>query len=411
MARKRKSKSVEEQPSVPTHALITRPIDAICGGGLSLVVAIVVMIYGSVSSDKEGTILIAVSAYLFTDLLINGPHFMASYRVLYSQRSNFRNHPLVTIVAPLLAVLFLAWTAHWSLTNDASAVETQADVAVANEVASGELGSGEVVSGEANSGGVETPGQNAVGVPVVFLVLNTLAPILLGWHYVGQSWGATACFSFLSGFKMSVMHRRLIRSGFFALFAYHLAWACESMQLLEVWFPQQEAGVYMMKSVMYVTRVAVLICFGLGFAAFWMMSVEHERRVPMVVWVPWLATFSWYVMVDVCPKSFFLLQVFHALQYLLFPARVELNEYAGKRRVRAHMLVYYLLLVAVGYLVFEWSDILQWIWTPTNAKPFLFLGTATMMIVNIHHYFIDAVIWKIRKPEVRRAVFGHVESS
>ena len=93
----------------------------------------------------------------------------------------------------------------------------------------------------------------------------------------------------------------------------------------------------------------------------------------------------------------------------MFPARVELNEYAGERRVRSHMLVYYVLLVVVGYVVFEWSDILQWIWTPSNTKPFLFLGTATMMIVNIHHYFIDAVIWKIRKPEVRRAVFGHVD--
>jgi len=31
-----------------------------------------------------------------------------------------------------------------------------------------------------------------------------------------------------------------------------------------------------------------------------------------------------------------------------------------------------------------------------------------MMMINLHHYFIDAVIWKIREPEVRKSLFGHL---
>ena len=34
-----------------------------------------------------------------------------------------------------------------------------------------------------------------------------------------------------------------------------------------------------------------------------------------------------------------------------------------------------------------------------------------MMIINLHHYFIDAVIWKIREPEVRNSLFGHLETT
>ena len=30
------------------------------------------------------------------------------------------------------------------------------------------------------------------------------------------------------------------------------------------------------------------------------------------------------------------------------------------------------------------------------------------MIINIHHYFTDGVIWKISNPEVRRELFAHV---
>jgi len=40
---------------------------------------------------------------------------------------------------------------------------------------------------------------------------------------------------------------------------------------------------------------------------------------------------------------------------------------------------------------------------PGRAAPILIL-----MIINIHHYFTDGVIWKISNPEVRRELFAHV---
>lgn len=356
-------------------ALITPRIDAVCGGGLSLAIAIVVILYGSISSSGMETILIAVGAYLFTDLLINFPHFMASYRVLYSRTANFRQHPIVTIVAPILAIGFLAYVGVWCFSEQPA-----------------------------------TEGSKPANQLSAMIVLNWLAPVLLGWHYVGQSWGATACFAYLSGFKMSTTQRRLIRCGFHALFAYHVTWAVETMGLLQSWFPQNDAGVYLMKSLMHVCRGSVLICFCLGLWGFRTMSIEQGRRVPAKVWLPWIATFSWYVMVDVYPKSFFLLQIFHALQYLMFPARVEINEHTKQGSVALHMIIYYVALVVIGYVVFEWTKILEWMMTPEVPSRFLFLGTATMMMVNIHHYFTDAVIWKIRDPVVRRSVFGHLET-
>ncbi|PAY17096.1 hypothetical protein CKO51_23310 [Rhodopirellula sp. SM50] len=361
--------------AVPVKALISPRIDAICGGGLSLVIALVVIAYGSISSSGMDNMLIAVNAYLFSDLLINGPHFMASYRVLYSRRKNFRQHPMVTIGAPVLALAFLVYIAFWSLQEGSSSVE-------------------------------QMQGRQPTGM----IVLGWLAPVLLGWHYVGQSWGATACFAHLAGFKMTARDRRLIRCGFYALFVYHVTWGVESMGLLTSWLPQQRAGEFLMESLMQICRVVVLVCFLLGLWGFRLMSVEQGRAVPATVWLPWVATFSWYVMVDIYPQSFFLLQIFHAVQYLMFPARVEMNARGNTRRMKLHMLIYYAALVMIGFVVFEWTQILGWTMS-TVSVPFLFLGTATMMIVNVHHYFIDAVIWKIRDPEIRRSVFGHLETS
>ncbi len=157
----RKFNSAVNQSS-PTKAIITPPVDAICGGGLSLLVALFVIAYGWLSEAGVSQVLVAIQLYLLTDLLINGPHFMASYRLLYSRRSNFRNHPLVTILMPILAIGFLGYVAYWCFVDPESTSTQQLEIIV---------------------------------------ILNWLAPVFLGWHYMGQSWGMTACFAYLGGLR------------------------------------------------------------------------------------------------------------------------------------------------------------------------------------------------------------------
>jgi hypothetical protein len=343
--------------------LITPAVDAVCGGGLSLVVAAIVILYGWLTEAGMNQMLIAIQVYLLTDLLINGPHFMASYRLLYTNQENYRKHPLVTILAPVIAVAFIGYVIYWCYRGPAAASEPL----------------------------------------TIITILNWIAPVFLGWHYMGQSWGATACFAFLSDLRMNSRERRLIRSGFHALFIYHVAWAYDSMGFVQGVFAEEEAGKYLMEAVMSICRLGVFVTFALGLLGFRELSQREEKRIPVRVWLPWVATFSWYVMVDVHPASFFLLQAFHAFQYLMFPVRVEINEYTNPRHRWRHLFFYYIALVLVGLVAFEWSDLFS------ASDAMLPVATATMMVINLHHYFIDAVIWKIRDPKVRQSLFSHVE--
>lgn len=366
----------KQQTVATSQPLIQGRVDMLLGGGLSLAISIVVIVFGSFSESKMDWALGFITAYLLTDLLINGPHFIASYRILYSKRRNLGRHPFVTLVLPVCGISLLAYVYCW-----------------------------EPISLPSNSGSLVSDPK----APTVMLALTYLAPILLGWHYVGQSWGTTACFAFLSGFRMNPTQRKLIRFGFLSLFAYHVTWACASMEILEQLFPLQRAGEFMMKALISVCRVLVLASFFAGLWGFFQISQEAKRRIPAAVWLPWVATYSWYVMVDVYPQAFFLLQIFHALQYLMFPARVEMNEHRNSK-LPLHMLLYYAALVVVGYIAFEWTTLLKQIDIASQTNTILLLGTATMMCINIHHYFIDAVIWKIREPEVRESLFGHLEA-
>lgn len=349
----------------PVKAVITPGVDTVCSGGFSLVVAVLVIAYGWFTPEtRMNHVLVTIELYLLSDLFINGPHFMASYRLLYSNPKNIRNHPLVTILIPILAMALLGYVIYWCFKD---------------------------------------PSSTATRELTIITLLNWAAPVFLGWHYMGQSWGMTACFAFLSDLRMTPVERRLIRCGFHALFVYHVAWAYDSMGFVQGIFAEEEAGKYLMEAVMSLCRLGVFIAFALGLWGFNRLSKREGKPIPVRVWLPWVATFSWYVMLDVHPASFFLLQVFHALQYLMFPMRVEMNVYTKPRRKWRHLLAYYLILMFFGFMAFTWSTLFG----VSDAR--LPIATATMMIINIHHYFIDAVIWKIRDPEVRHSLFGHLE--
>ena len=377
----------------PVQPLIQGRVDAVLGGGFSLAVAIIVIIGGALSESKTDWALGFVMAWLFTDLLINSPHFIASYRILYSNKKNIAKHPFVTVAIPILGLSLLAYVCYWGPLN------------ISPEATSAVQADNPLQAAPAN-----------IPQPYVMMVLTLLAPVLLGWHYTGQSWGTTACFAYLAGFRMNPSQRKLIWFGFLALFAYHLTWACAAMKIMEQLFPQQRAGEFMISALMSACRVLVLASFFAGLLGFFQLAKEHQRRIPAAVWLPWVATYSWYVMVDVYPQSFFLLQIFHALQYLMFPARVEMNEHRQAQTgtsiwsgMGKHMLLYYGVLVVVGYLAFEWASLLEWTDLTNQSGTMVLLGAATVMYINIHHYFIDAVIWKIREPEVRESLFGHLE--
>ena len=109
------------------------------------------------------------------------------------------------------------------------------------------------------------------------------------------------------------------------------------------------------------------------------------------------------------------MQLSHALQYLAFPLRVEVNRYAQEaprtttqKRLRA--LLAYLVLVVVGATVL-FGPVLaaRWIgngWYSTPDARAIFVAFTNC--VAIHHYFIDGAVWKLSNPKVRRELFSHL---
>ena len=132
--------------------------------------------------------------------------------------------------------------------------------------------------------------------------------------------------------------------------------------------------------------------------------------------VAWVAIFVWYAVMARDPKAIFWIQIAHALQYLAFPIRVEINRtvaepHSSHGRVAAHMAAYGIGLLAVSFLITQVvpGHAMDAVANVFGEQPGRVTPVLLLMFLNIHHYFTDGVIWKISNPEVRRELFAHVQ--
>ena len=340
--------------SARAPSILNPVIDFLCVGGLSLIVFVPLLLSG-----RSDLVFIGAGAQAWLAATINMPHFMASYRIIYRSRDMIMRHKWASIYVPAILVAYSAlalWEAQTS--------------------------------------------------PVLVVILVSVSSAYLAWHYTGQVWGMMASYAYLGGARFENSERLLIRTGLRILLAWQVTWFLYT-QLRD---PSVVRPLYVLIS------AGTIVAFVLGAIGILKMRLRTGKFPPARALVAWLAIFSWYAVMARDPKALFWIQIAHALQYLAFPIRVEMNRSAQEptgsaRRVGMHMVLYGAGLLAVSLIVARTvpasaMSVVGNIFgeEPGRAAPILIL-----MIINIHHYFTDGVIWKISNPEVRRELFAHVK--
>lgn len=341
----------------PSAAAIVSPFfDALAIGGLSLLVLVPLLV-----ARRTDLLLLSVGVQAWVGVLVNMPHFLASYRMVYRTRASIRAHPWAAIYVPTILVLCCCAAVYASRSTD---------------------------------------------VPIT--VLLTISATYLAWHYTSQAWGMAATFTHLDGNSFDQRERRLIRGSLFILTAWHI-----------VWYYKLGYEPYVDLTPLYIGLSALTgIALVMGLVGF----VVHRRRTgrfaPLRAWIPWIAIFVWYAtMARVGLPALFIVQIAHALQYLIFPFRVEVNRTkrvmsaAPPQLIALYMAVYIVALLAGSILagialpLGAMAVITDWI----GSRPGEVAAFAISAFFNIHHYFTDGVVWKLRDPAVREDLFGHLQ--
>lgn len=338
---------------VARPAIISPLVDALCVGGLSLVVLVPLLVLG-----RADLVLVSAGVQAWITALVNMPHFLASYRMVYRTGESVRAHPWAAIYVPIVLLAFCVFAVGASRTTD-----------------------------------------------LWISALLTVQNAYLAWHYTGQAWGMMATYAFLGNAPFSRLERDLVRGGLYILLMWHVTWffhhAYDNLGLAPLY-----AGV----------TIATALALAMGLAGFGLVKARTGRFPPGRTLIPWLAIFTWYAaLARYGLPALFWVQIAHALQYLIFPIRVEVNrtrraERGGVSHLVRHMAIYLVALLAASVVAAvllplgAMAVITDWL----GSRPGEVVGFAILAFLNIHHYFTDGVMWKLRNPAVREDLFSHL---
>ncbi|GAB5439654.1 MAG: hypothetical protein Fues2KO_00030 [Fuerstiella sp.] len=269
------------------------------------------------------------------------------------------------------------------------------------------------------------PGTNAelpfltMALPIITFVVITLAVfradlfgrwfqwLYLTWspyHYAAQAYGIAVLYSFRSGCRLTRLQKRLLWLSALCPFIYvtlqstytHLfAWLFDEYSIVNT--PTVE------RLMQACINVAAMATFATPILSWLWIFRSQRQAMPLISFLAVFSNGIWFVVFPLV-QGFIWVTVFHGIQYLaivmLFHVKDQMQQPGNRRSPVAHAILFYGISLVLGYGLFN-----AW---PQFYRMLGFDLTESMLMVaaaiNIHHFIVDAYIWKTRPGDSNRRV-------
>ena len=233
----------------------------------------------------------------------------------------------------------------------------------------------------------------ALQISYLLQAMLIAAWILLFWHFAKQSYGCSVYLSeklLPQDSKSYLLYSYLCLAGFGFL----------NIQ-------RHEAKILIFKSYVRVFKVpeafalsllALAWIFFALFAFSFLKQNKDKLKALALISIPWVANLMWFSWWSV--ESFFvLIPVFHAIQYAPFVLQgvYKLQENAKQFRIAILSILIFSLFFFVG---------IPFVINTTAPQLSEILVTSVFVFLNLHHFFIDSVGWKLSKESIRKILFS-----
>ncbi|MBI4349144.1 MAG: hypothetical protein HY553_20065 [Elusimicrobia bacterium] len=326
---------------------VNAPVDFLLIGGLSIAAFLYLRLF--YSGERTGDIL---TLALQLSWIGNWPHAAATNYRLYRSTENIRQYPLTALVIPWVMV-----------------------AGIAGSFASPEL-----------------------FAPAFVKVAILWAP----YHFAGQSIGISLIYARRAGFDFGAVGRWALSAFLYGLFVAQAVRYEAGLQRFDHYgLSYASLGIPERFGTIAGAWVALS---GLAFLACVALRCRAERRlVPPIVLFPVLTHFVWFVPGARWASFGEFVPFFHGLQYLLIAWSMQLKEKLDREGLEPSR----------GYVLSETGR-----WGAMNfvvgaalfyglpellarfGAPLAFTTGIIASAVQIHHYFVDGVIWKLRQKSV-----------
>ena len=364
-------------------ALISRQVDFWLLGGASIAFWAICHLFEFLHPrfDTAQSYLTNLPAlFAVATLVVNAPHFMASYHLAYSRGRGFilQNWfqlilvPAMLVVALMVGDIFFAstipgWDGLGRTINDALAP----------------LGIFLVI------GVYPSLGQELMQHLVSIMYLT------VGWHYTKQVFGCFMVYSRYENYALTNRERNLIKASLLSIWGFNFFSIFSVSNMTHV-FP---ASFYLFFE--YLTVGLFLL---VGYQVFYRRWQQHGVLPPAPALVAWIAMFIWW-MPFARSTTFFLFAVpfFHSLQYLPFYKKVIDARYNNPETSARNFRFYFGFLVVAGFLAFNIGpEAIDYLRDSNDRMQITYWVAGFALLINIHHFFIDNAIWRLRDEKVRQ---------
>ncbi len=318
------------------------------GGGLSLVVTAVVAARGSG----------ALSALLGSSMVLvlfggNLAHFAASTVRLYTRPGAFRDFRFLTMGLPVVTLAVLALAIRFA---------------------------------------------DALGAHLMNLYY-TWSP----YHYAAQAYGLALMYAYRSGSNPGDGERVMLRAAGIAPFLYAfvkgpvagLDWFVPASIVSEPAFV--EARLWLERTLGVLTLILP--------AAVYVASLRRGVPLPLISLLVMVSNATWWTALFYL-QAFAWATVFHGLQYMaivaIFHVRERLQVPGNRRGWAFHAAAFYGACLGLAYFLF-------YVWPYAFVAAGFGMAESMLLIiavVNIHHFIVDAYIWRLRRDPNYRIVTG-----
>ncbi len=374
------------------HLFGSRGLDFLLLGGLAILVWLPLYFFQD-SFGWVGSFGLWITTAVYTlGYFVNYPHFMASYALAYRQEKGFilQNWFQLIAVPLLLIALIMSALLFWSVD-----IRSSSSVLAVN-------GFFESLGWQTRFGQYENLGSELTGILVLLMYFT------VGWHYAKQAFGCMMVYAKLDNYAFTNNQRLLLR--YTLLSTWWLSFFYSNCSVGEYNFYELKIFRLGLPYAYYqLAYAAVALLYLATFVTVFGKNYLDTGRLPSLnMLIPMLALALWHVPLLGQEQYFYAMAFFHSLQYFPFVAKVEQsrNQIKQKSHPSLRLLPFYIVLIIVGYLAFtgvpEYLD--KGLANQTTLGVSFFL-ICFISFINVHHYFIDNVIWRFKSKQVKEYLF------
>jgi hypothetical protein len=326
-------------------------------GGLSIVTFLVFYLVGMSRPMGREVTLVTAAALAW---VINWPHFSATSYRLYHTRSNVNQYPVTALIIPVLLTATVI-------------------------------------------GSFLSPTGVAPWLVKMFVIWSP-------YHFSGQTLGISLIYARRAGIRIGRWERLALSGFIFSTFLVQTA-ITESGQGLGTFYSVSYPTLGLPAWVPDVLRVWMWACAAAVIFFYIGWSRRAGRLAPPILLLPAVAQFVWFGLGWKVPAFNEFVPFFHALQYMLIAWVMQVGETLAARAPAQRRRFVIGESLRWGAFNVVGGIILFWLLPRAGELGGFTLPFATAVIISavqIHHFFVDGVIWKLRNPKVASPLLSNV---